>query len=244
MSLVLTPAERQSSLRTLHRIALLALEPVVMKTKRGEETLNPIPLLKVVFGESVFREFICTPGCFRCCWIDSTLDYAPTETAWLKVDPEVQTSFDSLPVTINGVERIIRTRQDRKEADRPCTYLQTGRTDVDEVTGCALWPNHPLECYAAPVVHVVGVSNMPGVTRIQKKPYGRAWRYDPPLQCQFVVHDKVREALNYDLRVWLRYQEWADYFQVRTMIPEIVKFITACIQTDQVLGRFEIAVGV
>lgn len=242
MNLILTPADRQSSDRTLHRLANLAVEPVWQTVRRKEVLLNPEPLRQVVFGESVFREFVCTPGCFRCCWIDSTLDYSPTEAAWTNLDGEVQKIFDVLPVTINGVERHIRTRQDRKEQDRPCTYLSLGRTDGSEVTGCQLWPNHPLECYAAPVVHVVTVANMPGVTRIQKKPYGRAWRYDPPLQCQFVIHDQVREALRYDLRVWQRYLEWAKYFEIKTVVPEIIEFIENCINGSAELKRFEIEV--
>src|SRR3990167_6128271 len=59
----------------------------------------------VYLTPSLFRRFICTPGCTACCQ-KFTLDYTPSEFVTLVRD---QTGFSKRKVWVNGKEKRVHT---------------------------------------------------------------------------------------------------------------------------------------
>lgn len=72
----------------------------------------------------------------------------------------------------------------------------------------------------------------PSRTYVLKKPFGRAWAMTPTPQCQFVEMDWDEEAelewINMD-GILARFQEWARYFGIKTVIPQVRKELKSLI---------------
>ena len=166
-----------------------------------QKTLGRLKLLspgrRVVLGPSLFRTFTCPDGCTACCMAFS-LDFLPWEA------PE-----GARPRTVLG--RTIFTIP----AQPPCRFLCGGL--------CSLWPNPPIECFAAPQVQIFPRQSE---TQITGRIFSRWWKWpegNRP-QCQFRSEFSL-EARDHLVRVLERYLEWAEYFEIPTTIPEVINAV-------------------
>jgi hypothetical protein len=57
-----------------------------------------------------------------------------------------------------------------------------------------------------------------------KKPFGRAWRFPNKAQCEFHAEDrdKTLKALGSDINLLNRYQRWASYMGLKTLLPNLI----------------------
>lgn len=179
---------------------------------------------KIIVGDSVFRRFICKRGCRSCCLFDLTLDYLPGEfLSVVEKNPEIEDLFSTRHVTVNGSKFPVMSIASGKfkSIDDPCPLML--RDTGDGHPGCMVWPNNPLECQAAPLVHIR--QRHDGTTYITKQPFSRAWRYPEPTECVFEPFGSDREAYAGVKEVeslLARYQKWGVYFGLSTFLPSLI----------------------
>ncbi len=201
--------------KLIHHLAALSPEPVYFG-KKQRLVLNPPG--KLVITPSVFREFRCIDGCHACCAVAITLDYIPEEYNSLPSEMRARVDWEVRPVLVNGQEIPIWSVN---QAPYPfCPYLTAVRPNGG--MGCSLWPKQPIECASAPQVSVRYMRS--GRTRLSKVPFGRAWRFPNKAQCEFHAEDrqKTLTALKSDIRLLLRYERWAAYLGLKTLLPQLV----------------------
>lgn len=212
--------------KILWQLSLLSPDPVRYQGRpRIKERVYDFPVNEVLVSPSLFRRFICTPGCTACCQ-KFTLDYTPSEFFTLVAD---KTGFEEREVLVNGKKKKMWTNDQNKNPI--CDFLT-----VEKPTGglgCAHWPAPPLSCVSAPQVQFIQMR--PGKTFVLKKPYGRAWAMTPTPQCQFVPAENIEDMQLEDiLQILDRFNEWARYFGIKTAIPKVQKFIRNAIKTGMV----------
>ena len=174
------------------------------------------PVQQVLVTPSLFRKFICTPGCTACCQ-KFTLDYTPSEFV-TKV--EDKTGFEKRTVWVNGKEKYVFTNDQNQNPI--CDFLTAARPDGG--LGCAHWPWSPLSCVSAPQLQFIQMR--PSHTYVLKKPFGRAWAMTPTPQCQFEAVDNIEEMdLDNLISLLDRFHEWARYFGIKTCLAEVKKAI-------------------
>jgi len=172
-------------------------------------------------GASVFRKFTCIRGCRSCCLFQLTLDYIPQEFDNLTWDIP-RTLFYPRFVDVNSQKFEIHTLTDKfRSLEDPCPLM---KTVSDGNPGCTVWPNNPLECHAAPIVHI-RLRESSNLTSISKQLFARAWRYPEKTQCDFT---KTFDSSDLDelIGIFERYLMWAEYLKIRTMIPELLREFT------------------
>lgn len=196
--------------RTLSRIAMMSGFPVTVNGKKQDEYET------LVVGPSMYRKFICVAGCSACCLQGPlTLDFIPTEKSWIDLDPKIKGMFEEVTAVVNGVKHPVMSLQ----KPRGMCYFLTPR-DGTSGMGCGIWQTgNPLECWAAARIQI----QKRGAEAIMlKKGFPREWRWEVRAQCEYPSFEWEQSELDTDLSVLDRYQEYADYFGILTVIP-IVK---------------------
>lgn len=175
------------------------------------------PVTEVLITPSLFRKFICTNGCTACCQ-KFTLDYTPGE--FLNV--EHQEGFSEREVFVNGKPKIMWTNN---QNDNPiCDFLTVKRPGGG--LGCSNYRNAPLSCISAPQLQFIQMR--PERTFVLSKPFGRAWAMTPTPQCQFVPMENWEDLgpeIDNKIAILDRFQEWARYLGIKTVIPQVQKAI-------------------
>lgn len=217
--------------KILNQLALLSPDPV---TYQAKSLKSGRPLAERVYADrvdsvlvtpSLFRQFICTPGCTACCQKFS-LDYTPSEYQSLLED---KTGFTEREVLVNGKKKSVWTNDQNQNPI--CDFLTVVKPGGG--LGCAHWPAPPLSCVSAPQLQFIQMRYF--TTYVLKKPYGRAWAMTPTPRCQFVQVDSVEDMQLQDLLDILdRFNEWARYFGIKTAIPQVQKFIRNVMKTGMV----------
>jgi hypothetical protein len=183
-----------------------------------------------VLSPSLLREFRCHVGCTACCNVSITLDFTDDEFQRFLWRDDVMTMahsrFRRRYVTVNGHRFPIMSYPQYK--DPRCPFLRPIRDDG--VMGCGFWTSNnstqPLECSSAPQVSIQ--TRGADTTVIMKRPFGRAWIWKVPPQCEFDplldTPGDLTHAVNLsgEITVLRRYQYWADFFRIPTHIPAII----------------------
>lgn len=162
----------------------------------------------------LFRGFTCPERCGACC-IKVTLDYIPSEWARLRGPPSPKMTVRQ--VTVNERPHSVYSDLQQDHQNYHCRNLskETGR--------CGIYDRRPFACDFELIRFSVGDD----VIHLTQRLYGRAWakmRIDGErgTMCEMTPIDPATTAEV--LRKLLRLGEWADYFEVRTWIPEIISW--------------------
>lgn len=140
----------------------------------------------------------------------------------------VAVDFQKRKVEVNGHQRTVYTYPQYK--DDQCPYLSPTRPDGN--LGCSFWDTEagqPLECAAAP--QLLMSTRGDKYATLSKRPFGRAWAWKETPQCEFtdlvMTPDDIPDDLDLSNEIGLlrRYQEWAYLFEIRTVIPQVVKVL-------------------
>jgi hypothetical protein len=204
-----------SVLRTLSRLAMMSTKPIVTWIDHSRVFVNPA---SISIGSSVFRKFTCVPGCFACCLQGPlTLDFIPTEQAWIQFPEHLKPLFSERIVQVNGVSYPFWS------LDKPkgmCHFL----SPREGGQGCGVWNTHPLECFAAARLQI---QKRGEEAIILKKGFAREWRWETHAQCRYDEPFKFEESeFESDFKVLSRYIEWAEYFHIPTVLSDIIGLIT------------------
>lgn len=208
-----------STQKLLHRIALVSPDPVFLN---GKKLMNPSHTVCVT--PSLLRDFVCTPGCTACCQ-GFTLDFTPQEfwhtRPWDtdKLPIDIMEFFQTRHININNFEYPILTAKQYEHDHCPMLVPVESRGGN---LGCSMWPMPPLECEAAP--NLLMTNRGEGVSMIMKKPFGRGWAWKETPQCQFnPPENPMKVDLTQEIKLLRRYQHWADYMKIPTVIDKIVE---------------------
>ncbi len=145
-----------------------------------------------------------------------TLDFVPTERAWLDLPDDFKSTFSERYVNVNGVSYFVYSLDKPKNM---CHFL----VDYAGGKGCGIWNTHPLECFAAARLQVQKHGRD---AVLLKKGFAREWRWEVRAQCEYSApFDWPETERQSDLQVLRRYSEWASYFNVPTIIPQLVEEI-------------------
>lgn len=132
---------------------------------------------------------------------------------------ENQEGFEEREVWVNGKRKVVWTNDQNENPI--CDFLTVERPGGG--LGCEHYPHAPLSCISAPQLQFIQMR--PTRTYVLKKPFGRAWAMTPTPQCQFVdldweddEADREREMM---LSILGRFQEWARYFGIKTVLPQV-----------------------
>lgn len=210
--------------KILLQISMLSPDPVayVPTTPAGRTLRERVfdgRVNEVLITASLFRKFICTNGCTACCQ-KFTLDYTPSEFVTLVQD---KTGFVEREVLVNGKKKLVYTNDQNQNPI--CDFLTVEKPGGG--LGCAHWPAPPLSCISAPQMQFIQMR--PQKTYVLKKPYGRAWAMTPTPQCQFEPIEDLSDADIPSLLLILdRFEEWARYFGIKTVIPHVRKALKSC----------------
>lgn len=198
--------------KVLGQISMLSPHEVRYQAGRRKERLVGADVESVVLSPTVFRRFVCMPGCTACCQ-KFTLDYIPSEME------DEQEGFEWRFVTVNDRRRGVLTNDQNQ--NNLCDFLTVIRPDGG--LGCGRWPSPPLACISAPQLQFIQMR--PRKTYVLKKPFGRAWAMKPTPQCQFLDVDIEEADLESNLAILDRFNAWAKYFKIKTCIPQLQKEI-------------------
>jgi hypothetical protein len=222
-----------SIFKMTHQLACLSPKPVYWG-KKNRPVLKKIPEW-VGIGPSVFRQFVCVDGCHACCAIAVTLDFLPEEFAEMEESKKKLVPWEEREIIVNGkASTIVSVNQSPYPF---CPYLTAERPNGGK--GCSLWPKQPLECASAPQVtfmhYAGGGSEGDPHTMIMKKPFGRGWNFPTKMQCEFhdVDHASTVKALKSDLQLLIRYNHWAEYLGIETVLPKLIGQFTNYITYDR-----------
>lgn len=200
--------------KLVRNLAALSPQPV---TFQGKPVL-PYRVERVTLGASMFREFICTPGCTACC-LPFTIDYTPQEFRRLPAELRNRVPWAVREVVVNKKQWPVYSFN---QALLPqCPYLTIRRPTGG--WGCALWPRSPLECAAAPQLHFI--TRQTGSTHITKQPFSRAWRFAQKPQCQFISTpgpERLWAEFQKNIQLLRRYAHWAAYLEIPVCLDAII----------------------
>ena len=200
--------------KILGQISMLSPDEVTYVTRTGRTISLGAHVESVVVTPSLFRRFICTPGCTACCQ-KFTLDYTPSE---YETVVQHQEGFERRDIVVNGKKKYVYTNDQNKNPI--CDFLRVERPDGG--LGCAQYPSPPLSCLSAPQLQFIQMR--PTHTYVLKKPFGRAWAMTPTPQCQFVEFEnteEMRAELEMMHGLLERFMEWARYMGIKTVIPQV-----------------------
>lgn len=152
-----------------------------------------------------------------------TLDFIPTEPAWEQLPFEIQKLFSSVTI----MDHVVYSLEKPKNM---CHFLQPFAGGM----GCGIWQTHPLECWAAARIQVQTHGDQ---VHILKKGFAREWRWEVRAQCQYPEFEWEQSELDADCSVLDRYQIWAEYFGIKTVIPEIKRrLVNAYLEESSIMG--------
>lgn len=197
--------------RELATLALLSPNPVTIGS--GANAITTIPKKEVHLGSSLLRKFVCVAGCGACCRQlgPLTLDFVPQEQAWFSIPDEHRARFTTREIVVNGRSFAMLSMDKPRET---CTFLNP------TTQGCNIWQTgNPLGCSASARIQIQKLND---IAMVLKKGFSREWRWHDRAQCQYPpLEDWDENELDLDLKVLGRFQEWADYFEIETVIPTI-----------------------
>lgn len=206
--------------KLVHHLATLTPE---MEVTYAGKRLIETPPTKVSIGASMFKRFVCADGCTSCC-LPFTIDYTPDEFKDLPEELQDRVPWHVREIDVAGHRRPIITF-DQSVLPR-CPYL-TAELPHGGGLGCALWPKSPIECASAPQVTIR--YQRPAQAYVTKRPFGYGWRFKPtPAQCAFYVEDDeaaLRIILLKDAQLLSRYQHWAEYLNIPTVLPKVITIL-------------------
>jgi len=181
---------------------------------------------------ALLRYFECKKGCTACC-LPFTLDFTNdefNEVPELVARKNTLNHFYTRGIEVNGKTFPIQTYDQYK--DDACPFLTKNRNG--SALGCGFWgkgPGQPLECEAAP--QVLMTSRGPDVSMITSRPFGRGWAWKDKPQCVFhPVADRIQaipenalEQCQSRANTLKRYLAWAEYFEVKTVLPQAIEAV-------------------
>lgn len=169
----------------------------------------------IIVGPSMYRKFECSPGCSACCLQGPlSLDFIPTERAWLDLPAEDRQKFSERSLTVNGKEFTFWS------LDKPkgmCHFLRPRSDGLGN--GCGIWQTHPLECWSAGRLQF---QRHKTEAILLKKGFAREWRWEVRAQCKYPEFSWDLSELEADTSVLRRYFEYANYFGILTKIHRVV----------------------
>lgn len=189
----------------------------------GKPLTKGVGRLPLKITSSFFRKFVCPGGCYVCCaLLKHSNDYIVGESSWEDMPLEFQEKFERriLDFEVKDIPHRISLRstleihQPKQTSPREtnvdfsnyCTFLGT----IEGYgTGCKLHTTgSPLECRSAYNMRVSEFNDVE--IRVTKQGLGRAWRYDPAPECEF-LDDVPFEELDLQDNIYIlkRYREWA-----------------------------------
>lgn len=184
-------------------------QSITVSCGKVNETFKTLPLIKM--GPSLYRKFICAEGCRACCrsFGPLSLDYIPDEPEWLRLDPHIRSMFSRKFLLIDG------RRKDFYSLEKPHSSCL-----LESETGCSIWPNHPLACHASARIAIAKYLDTTQV--LKKRGFSRTWRWKEVAHCEYPEElEWDLEEFKRDDHIFDRYQVWADYFDIPTIIPQI-----------------------
>lgn len=215
-----TPNEYRSYGKILRQLGLLSKNPGYFMLGSVRKDFSPPTQLSV--GSSMWRVFRCDPTCGVCCKFDMTLDYIPGE-----VDKGIllRDGFELVPVLVNDKMRpVISQISEASKHGGRCRYVTEYGDLGDRKIGCGRWSTTaPLSCVTAPNIHIRGFG--PGRTIIYKGPFGRHTMWSVLPRCEFDPYpvEKIDpEEVIRDIKLFKRWLNWAEYFELDTWLPEII----------------------
>ena len=219
------PAQKLTAIRTLERIASLSWNSTYIE----DDIYLPRSVIKI--SSTLLKKFICVEGCTACCMQGPlTLDFIPDEPAWKNLPLKYKILFDTKMVTVNGITKpIFSMVKPRGE----CAMLGEVRHGQ---LGCDIWQTgNPIECDASARIQIQNFDHTG--TIVLKRIFSRAWRYDPPVQCEYheIDHEELYGELTKDIMVMSRYWDWSRYFGITdTAISWIIKQL----EYAKIYGKF------
>jgi len=211
-------------IRELKHLVLLSPSrfPVRVIFEEVPEDLFPSKAVKV--GPSIYRKFICEDLCSVCCrsFGPLTLDYLPIESEWLKLDPQTQSMFEEKSIWVDETKKVFYSLVKSKEY---CPLASS--------RGCSVWPRNPLACAASARIQI---SKYLETTMILKKGFSREWRWAERAQCEYLdILEWDASELGKDLQILDRYEAWAKYFNIPTIVSEICTNLTASYLLEKII---------
>ena len=168
----------------------------------------PTPLK---FNKNLLQSYTYPERCAGCCNISFTLDYLPTEDTVIRTFPR--------DVQVNGNFIPIRTRYPHAYATR-CEYI------TPELGRCEIHGFHPFTCDFELIRFSIGEKR--SVNHVSTRLFGRGWNMltvtgERGAKCKIgpVTIRSIKDVR----RKFLRLEEWAQHFKIKTKISKIVKWI-------------------
>jgi hypothetical protein len=197
----------------LKNFAAVALEPITY----GNETMQPRPL---VVRKRLFCDFSCPSHCGACC-VRANLEYLPFE---FYPKEAIQ-----VPVTFNN--KVYITYQDRQLDNETRWCRNLNMTDGR----CGVYPDknfpgkaeYPFSCdFNLMQVHNAHTRDKREAWELTTALFGRPWHM---LKIDEQTKGAACEMLNITnssivgtRRRLARLKQWADYFEIKTRLPEII----------------------
>lgn len=188
--------------KILYKLSSTSLEPIYYQGKLiSEQVVSNFQILP-----SFFRTFICPPGCHACC-LNFSIDFLPCNN----INNEL---LCNRTITVNSKEFTVTSYFNEGK----CNFLKPIRDN--NTLGCSLFPLTCLSCAEAPQI---GLRKKKNISVLMKTPYGRAWAFKLKPQCKFI---NQLTNLKSEINLLKRYLEYANYFKIKTILPEIIDFLT------------------
>jgi hypothetical protein len=160
----------------------------------------------------IFRSFSCPPMCGACCNTKFTVDFLPTE----KAPPGLVERM----VEVNGKEYKILSELQKDTPGEHCCYLNF------ENGWCKVHTTHALTCDFELLRFIVRPSQSSNI--LLQRLYGRGWnmeRVDGERGAKCVQGGWNADVRDDIIRRLYRLRKWADYFEIKTVIYDIVKYV-------------------
>jgi hypothetical protein len=172
----------------------------------------------LVVSPLIFRGYVCNIKCGACCSRFS-LDYIPSE-----LPPyELQKRF----VTFNNREYIVLSdlQLDQQIPSHFCKHL-----NMKEGL-CGIHGKHPFTCDFE-LLRFLKFADDARPNRVMTKHYGRAWsmtQIDGTKGTKCEILPVSQEARDDVVRKFMRLQDWANHFELKTKLPSIISW---CLGAD------------
>jgi len=182
----------------------LSFLPLTFGRKGKSSLMNPTRRIKL--SPKFWRIVLCPQGCGACCPA-FTLDWIQPE--FLQLPRSIKSMTKEREVVVNHVPFKIFTISNRPGS--PCRFLNTEKR-------CEIYPFRPLSCRLEPLKFI----RIHGTTYIFKSPFRRLKN----TKCIFLEAYSRLERLK-DLENLKSLKGWADYFKIKTALPEIISRLSS-----------------
>lgn len=221
------PGHVDSVGKILERLQLVSPYRVTYKGKHVRDVPS-----EFYVSPALMRYFECKTGCTACC-LPFTLDFTNDEYNTLPEEVagnDVNDLFYERVIEVNGSEFRIQSYDQYK--DDACPFLVPNRNG--KAKGCAFWGSEtgqPIECEAAP--QLLMTSRGPDISMLTSRPFGRGWAWKDKPQCIFhpvadkiqAIPDNALEQCQSRVKTLRRYLAWAEYLEVRTVLPQAIEAV-------------------